>query len=108
MARTATRFAGPAVVGSTAATKYTVPASSKAVIRHVHISNPSASAVDFTMSIGTDATGTRIYSGYSISADTVYDHYPYYVVDAAEIIQAFAGTENILTLTIDGDLLTVG
>jgi hypothetical protein len=56
------------------------------------------------MSIGADAAATRIYDAYSIAANTVLDVWVYFVVDAAEIIQALAGTNNILTLTLDGDL----
>lgn len=108
MARAATRFHGPAQVSNAAATKYTVPAASLAVVRHVHISNPSGSAVTFTMSIGSDAAATRVFDAYSIAAGSVVDHFCYYAVAAAEIIQALAGTNNILTLTIDGDLITLG
>jgi len=103
MARIATRFHGPALVSNAAATKLTVSASEKVIIRHIHISNPSASAVSFTASIGTDATGTRIFDALSIPAVSVFDHFGFYVLDAAEIFQAFAGTNNILTLTIDGE-----
>jgi hypothetical protein len=106
--RAPTRFAGPAQVSNAAATKYTVPSASKAVFRHIHISNPSGSAVTFTASIGADAAATRIFDAYSIAANTIFDHFCYYVIDAAEIFQAFAGTNNILTLTIDGDLITLG
>jgi len=106
--RAPTRFAGPALITNSAATKYTVPAASKAVIRHVHVSNPSGSAVTFTMSIGSDAAGTRVFDAYSIAAGAVLDHFCYYVVDAAEIVQALAGTTNVTTLTIDGDLITLG
>lgn len=104
MARIATRFHGPAQVSNAAATKYTVAASQKAIIRHIHVQNPSGSSVTFTMSIGADAAATRIFDAYTIGANQVLDHYCIYVLDAAEILQAFAGTNNILTLTIDGDL----
>ena len=103
MARIAKRLAGPAQVSNAAATKYTVPALTKTIIRHVHIQNPSGSAVTFTMSIGADAASLRIFDAFSIAAGTVLDHFCYYVVEAAEVVQAFAGTNNILTLTIDGD-----
>lgn len=90
-------------MSNAAATKYTTPASTITVVRHVHISNPSGSAVDFTMSIGTDAAGTRLFDGKSIPADSVYEHFCYHVLAATHIIQAFAGTNNVLTLTISGD-----
>lgn len=108
MARIAKRLAGPAQVSNAAATKYTVPAATKTIVRHVHIQNPSGSAVTFTMSIGADAAGVRIFDAYSIAANSVLDHFCYYVLEAAEVIQALAGTNNILTLTIDGDEIVLG
>jgi hypothetical protein len=108
MARIAKRLAGPALVTNAAATKYTCPALTKTIIRHVHIQNPSGAAVTFTMSIGADAAATRLFDVYSIAAGSVLDHFCYYVVDVAEIVQALAGTNNILTLTIDGDEIVLG
>lgn len=106
MARTPKRMAGPALVSNAAATKYTVPAVTTAVVRHVHISNPTASPVDFTLSIGTDAAATRLFDGFPIAADSVYEHFCYHVAAAAEVIQALAGTNNVITLTISGDEYT--
>jgi hypothetical protein len=108
MARIPTRLAGPAQVSNAAATKYTVPATTKTIIRHIHIQNPSGSPVTFTASIGADAAGTRIFDAYSIAAGSVLDHFCYYVMAAAEVFQAFAGTNNILVLTIDGDEIILG
>lgn len=97
------RLAGPALVSNAAATKYTVPATLRAVVRHIHVSNPTGGAVTFTMSIGADAAGTRIFDVYSLAAGAVLDHFGMYALAAGEIIQAFSGTNNVLTLTIDGD-----
>lgn len=108
MAKTPKRLAGPAQVSNVAATKYTVPASTKTIVRSIHVQNPSASPVDFTLSIGTDAAGTRVWDGLAIPADSERTFWTYFVLEAAEIIQAFAGTNNILTLTIDGDEITLG
>lgn len=108
MARIAKRLAGPALVTNAAATKYTVPAVTKTIVRHIHVQNPTGGAVTFTASIGTDAAGTRIFDAYSIPAGAVLDHFCYYVLEAAEIIQALAGTTNVLTLTIDGDEIVLG
>lgn len=108
MARIPLRLAGPALVSNAAATKYTVPAVTKTIVRHIHVQNPSGSAVTFTLSIGADAAGTRIYDAFSIQPGAELDRFCYYVLEAAEIIQAFAGTNNILTLTIDGDTIVLG
>ena len=108
MARTPKRLAGPLQVSNAATTRYTVPASTKTVVRHVHVQNPSGSAVTFTLTIGADAAAVRLFDAYSIAANTVLDHFCYYVVDAAEVMQTNAGTNNILVLTMDGDEITLG
>lgn len=114
MAKTPKRLAGPALVSNAAATKYTVPALTKTILRHIHVQNPSGSPVTFTLSIGADAAGTRLLDAFSIPAAaagvtaSVLDIWCYYVLDAAEIVQALAGTNNILTLTLDGDEITLG
>lgn len=106
--RTPKRLAGPAQVSNSAATKYTVPSVTKTVVRQIHVQNPSASAVTFTLSIGADAAGLRLFDAFSIPANTVFDPPCYFVLEAAEIIQAFAGTNNVLVLTINGDEFTLG
>jgi len=97
------RFHGPAQVATGPATKYTVPASRRACVRHIHVNNPSGAPVTFTLSIGADAAATRIFDALSIAAGAQLDHYCKYDVEAAEVIQAGAGTNNILVLVIDGD-----
>ena len=108
MPRIATRLAGPAQVSNAAATKYTVPALTKTIVRHIHVQNPSGSAATFTLSIGADAAGTRLFDAYSIPANSILDHFCYYVLATTEIIQALSGTNNVLTLTIDGDESVLG
>lgn len=100
------RFHGPAQVSNAAATKYTVPAGMRATVRAINVQNPSAGSVKLTMSIGADAAATRIFDGYSLLAGQVFPHFCYYVLEAGEILQAFSDTNNILTLTVDGDLDT--
>jgi len=101
--RIATRLHGPAQVSNAAATKFTVAANEKNIVRHIHVQNPSGSAVTFTASIGADAAATRIFDAFSIPPNGVLDHQCYYTLEETEIFQAFAGTNNILTLTINGD-----
>lgn len=97
------RLHGPALVAAAAATKYTTPSNVRTKVRHIHISNPTASPVDFTLSIGVDAVATRLFDGLVIPADSVVDYWGPYTLAAAEIVQAGAGTTNVLTLTIDGE-----
>lgn len=108
MPRIPTRFSGPALLSNSASTKYTVAASEKIIIRHIHLYNPSASAVTFTLSIGSDAAGTRLFDAYSIPPASPFDHFCYYDVDAGEVIQSLAGTNNVLILTINGDRIVLG
>jgi hypothetical protein len=59
--------------------------------------------VTFTLSIGADAAGTRLFGALSIPANSERSFWGPYTLVAAEIIQALGGTTNILTLTIDGE-----
>ena len=114
MARTPKRLAGPALVATGPTTIYTVPASTKTVLRHIHINNPSASPVTITLSIGADAAGTRFLETYSIPAkaagvtDSARDIFVYFVMEATEILTASAGTNNILNILVAGDEITLG
>lgn len=103
------RLAGPALLTNAAATKYTAPSATVTKISHIHVENPSGgSTVNFTMSIGTDAAGTRVYDAYPIASGTVLSIFVNFVLQPAEIVQAFGSTTNILTLTLDGQELTAG
>jgi len=114
MARTPKRLVGPALIATGPTTVYTVPALTKTIIRQIHISNPSASPVTFTLSVTADAAGTRLWSSYSIPAaaagvtDSVREIFMYLVMEAAEILTLSAGTNNILDIVITGDEITLG
>lgn len=108
MTGTPRRVSGPALITNSAVTKYTVPTGVKAWTRHIHVQNPSASAVTFTLSIGADAAAVRIYDAFSIAAGAHENYYGRHTLAAAEIIQAVAGTTNILVMTIDCDEAIVG
>lgn len=114
MSRIAERFYGPALVATGPTTVYTVAAATKIIIRQLHISNPSASAVTLTLSIGADAAGTRLMSAFSIPAagagitNSVQDIFWYQIMDATEILTLSAGTNNILNITINGDRIILG
>lgn len=106
MAKTPKRLYGPAALTTSAATKYTVPSTTKTIVRHIHCEG-AATGGNLTISIGTDGAGTRIFDVYPIAANGVLDHFCYYVLEAAEIVQAF-GSTTALVITIDGDELTLG
>lgn len=96
------RFYGPAQLTGSAADLYTVPTGKRIRVLDTHVSNPSASAVDLTLSIGTDAAGTRVYDGLSIAADSRKDDFTPYELAAGEKIQGFASSAATLNLTITG------
>lgn len=108
MSRTWKRLAGPLLITNAVVTRYTVPASTKAVIRLIHLMNNSASPVDITLSIGADAAGTRILDATTIAADGVLDLYGPFVMDAAEVLQSNASVTNVCTLTLSGEEITLG
>lgn len=114
MARIPKRLYGPAQIATGPTTVYTVPAVTKTIIRHIRVSNPSASPVTLTLSVGADAAATRLYGAYSIPAaaagvtDSVRDIFLYLVMDAAEILTLSAGTNNILVIVINGDEIVLG
>lgn len=114
MARIPKRLYGPALVATGPATVYTVPAVTKTIIRHIHVSNPSASPVTLTISIGADAAGTRLLGAYSIPAaaagvnDSVRDFFFYQIMEAAEILTLSSGTNNILNIIVNGDEIVLG
>ena len=114
MAKTPKRLVGPVAIATGPATIYTTPAATKTIVRHIRVQNPSASPVTLTISITADAAGKRIYDAFSVPAQAagvtsnIIDHYCYYVLEAAEVLQAAAGTNNILVITVVGDELTLG
>ena len=114
MPRIAKRLYGPAQIATGPTTVYTAPALTKTIIRQIHVSNPSASPVTLTLSVGADGVTTRLWSTYSIPAaaagvsDSVRDIFMYLIMDAAEILTLSAGTNNILDITITGDEITLG
>jgi hypothetical protein len=102
MADTAKRVAGPTLLTATAATVYTVPASTTTTLRNIHVSNETATAATLTMSIGTDGAGKRLFTGFTVAANDVVDWSGFIVLAAGELLQAFSGTASALTLTVSG------
>lgn len=102
MGRTWKRLFGPAQISNAAATKYTVPALTKAVIRHIHIVNPGA-AITFTASIGADAAGTRIFDALPIAGNWTEQRFGLWVMETTEILQAYGSVNNQLVLSLFGE-----
>src|SRR3954471_18728036 len=102
MADTARRLSGPALLTAAAATQYTVPASTTAILRSIHVSNETGTAATLTMSIGTDAAGKRLFTAFTVAANDTLDWSGFIVLAAGEVLQAFSGTASALTLTVSG------
>ncbi len=108
MATVSKRLVGPSFLTTSAVTQYTVPASTRTVIQRIHISNASGAPVTFTMSIGADAAGARLYDGVSIAAGRTYDAYGPFTLEAAEIIQALASANSALVIEVTGSETDTG
>jgi hypothetical protein len=97
------RIYGPASLPNAAGTRYTAPAGIRAIIRHIHVSNPTAGIINLTLSIGADAAGTRLFDAYPIAAGAVYDHWCAYALEPTEILAGF-GSAAGLVVTADAEL----
>lgn len=96
------RLYGPGLLGTALFTAYVCPQGVQAVIRHIHVSNPSVSPVDFTLSIGASTAARDLWDGYPVPARDVIDHNQDHNLIAGEIVQAYASVANVLNLVIDG------
>jgi hypothetical protein len=112
MATAKSRLIGPALVATGPTTLLTAGATEQVVIQMIMVSNPTNSAVNFTMSIGADAAGTRIIGTNAtvgnIAANSVQQFYGTWPVQPAEIVTASASTNNVLVLTVGGERRTLG
>jgi len=102
MTDTAKRLAGPDDIPNSTTTMYTVPGSTKAIIRNIHIANTTTSQASIKMSIGADSAATRILGDLPIPANGTYDWSGFMVLEAGETLRATGGTNNALTVTVSG------
>lgn len=106
MTTTYDRLYGPANLGTSPATLLTVPPNTTMVIDRIRISNPDSVARTFTLSIGADATGTRLYSGRSVPPNGEgLDIWGPFTLEESEVVQASASNA-ILVITISGRSIT--
>ncbi len=105
MADVAKRLSGPSQLTAAAVTKYTVPTTTPVtttIVRSIVATNVTGSAVTFTLSVGTDASGTRVYSGITIPAYGVLDWSGFLVLATTEIVQAYSNTASAVNLVVSG------
>jgi hypothetical protein len=96
------RLFGPGTLTASPVTKYTAPSGGSAQIRRMRASSTNGSARTVTISIGTDATGTRIYNSYPVSATLGADIFGPFNLAADEILQAFCDSSGLVVLEADG------
>lgn len=106
MADTLKRMIGPKTPATSATTEYTAPSGSgstvTAAIRFIHVSNPTAADATFTMSIGSDASGTRLFDAFTVPAHKVFRYACNFPIIQGEIVQVFQGTASALIMTVGG------
>jgi hypothetical protein len=103
------RLYGPAQLGNTTATRYTTPASTRAVIRQIYIHNPEGgSSRTYTFGIGADAAGTRLRDAKTIAVGDTHIIYGPFTLEAAEIFVAHASAASALVMVVDGEEQSVG
>lgn len=117
MATAKARLYGPALIvpttAGTATVLFTVPSTEQDVMQMIMVSNPTNSAVNFTLSIGVPTSagnciiGTNATVG-NIPANSVQQFYGTWPVQPGETVQTFASTASVLVLTIGGEKRTLG
>lgn len=100
---TLSRIVGPTALATTATTVYTTPASTTTTIRSLHVTNESGASAKFTLSIGTDGAGKRMFYQVPVTnGDLGLDWTGSLVLAAGEVLQAYSDTATALTLVISG------
>lgn len=102
MADLAKRLAGPTQLTASAATVYTTPGSTTTIVRNIHVVNVDTVPRTFTLSVGADASGTRLYSAFMLSPGQTMVWTGFLVLAAAEVLQAYASAATAVNLTISG------
>lgn len=103
----------PVQLTNAAVTYYTVPAATKAIIRHIHVSNPSGGSVNFTLSNGLASNAAlRLYDAMPVAAGSILGGpggiWRYDVLEAGMIIQALASASTTLVFSMDLDTFVLG
>lgn len=71
MADTLARLVGPKTLETSTTAQYDSTGKTVSILE-IHLSNPTAAAINFTMSIGADAAGTRLFDAYPIPPNSVF------------------------------------
>lgn len=106
MADAGSRIVGPVALGNAAVTVYTVPGATKAHVRTITVANESAALHQVTLSFGADGAGKRLFHQADVSAHGLLQWDGFHTLAAGEVVQAYADTAAVLTLTASAVLET--
>jgi hypothetical protein len=101
------RLVGPKQLENTTTVQYTVPASTRAVIRQIMVANPEGgSSRTYTCGIGADSASTRIRDAKTIGVGVEHVIYGPFTLEAAEVFRAHASAATALVMVVDGEEYT--
>jgi hypothetical protein len=108
MAGTIKRTAGPLALTNTLTTNVYNNASALIydVIKHIHVTNKTASAAKFSLwlgATGANAAGTELFVGQNVAANSSYDFYCNLKMLSTDFLVGGSDTATALTITIEGE-----
>lgn len=106
MTDTFKRVYGPAQLGTSAATLYTVPGSTTFVLRYMLFNNSTSTDRSITVSIGANAAATQILSVRTVPANGTVEWVGSIPMTATEIIQGLAAAATAITAVVCGVEIT--
>jgi hypothetical protein len=88
---------GPAALATTATTVFTNVSGDEVLVRHARFSNTAGASATVNLSVGTDATGTRIVPGKLVAANDSLDVFfnPGIPLTGTQTLQAFASAVTV-------------
>ena len=96
------KFLARGTLETAEAALYTVPASTKALVKKITLCNKTATAATATIEFG----DIKIIGGASIAANESVDYSPNHILDAADTIDGLAGTATAIDYYISGIEIT--
>lgn len=108
MAGTIKRTFGPLALTTTLTTNVYNQASALIydIIRHIHITNKTASAATFSLwlgATGANAAGTELFVGVSVPANSSFDWYGALKLASTDFLVGGSNTATALTITAEGE-----
>lgn len=111
MARAAKRFVDTTALAATDTTIIAaVPATQLNILRHIRLANVTASAATYNLALNaTSATAGNCFAfQVSIPASSIVDSYVYIIMNPTDTLHALCGTASAITVTVNGEAITLG